>query len=348
MKEIFVKDLKKDMEVVDFFMVKASAIKTGANGKQYLDITLGDNSGEIAAKKWDVSEEEHARLNEIKVKDIIKVKALVTEWAGQLQLRIQRIRPSAEADGQEIGDFLKAAPEDPQAMYTYILTVAEKLRDGDLRRLCVKTLTENRERLLYYPAAQKNHHAQLGGLLYHTKRMLMTGERVCQVYTNLNADFVLAGVILHDMEKLNEIEAGSDGIATGYSFEGQMLGHIVQGVKMIDRETEALDFPREKAIMLEHMILAHHYEPEYGSPKRPLFPEAEVLHYLDILDARMFDMQAALENTEPGQFSEKVRTLDNRRLYKPEFAAKEADAEPETERTKSAEHTEQIGIFDRV
>ncbi len=348
MKEFFVKDLKKDMEVVDFFMVKASAIKTGANGKQYLDITLGDNSGEVSAKKWDVSEEEHTRLNAIKVKDIIKVKALVTEWAGQLQLRIQRIRPAAEADGQEIGDFLKAAPEDPQAMYTYILTVAEKLQDKDLRKLCVKILTENRERLLYYPAAQKNHHAQLGGLLYHTKRMLMTGERVCQVYTNLNADFVLAGVILHDMEKLNEIEAGSDGIATGYSFEGQMLGHIVQGVKMIDRETEALDFPREKAIMLEHMILAHHYEPEYGSPKKPLFPEAEVLHYLDILDARMFDMQAALENTEPGQFSEKVRTLDNRRLYKPEFAVKEKEAAPEAERTEGAEHTEQIGLFDRV
>ena len=102
MKEIFVKDLKKDMEVVDFFMVKASAIKTGANGKQYLDITLGDNSGEVSAKKWDVSEEEHARLDEIKVRDIIKVKALVTEWAGQPQLRIQRIRPAAEADGREI------------------------------------------------------------------------------------------------------------------------------------------------------------------------------------------------------------------------------------------------------
>ena len=103
---------------------------------------------------------------------------------------------------------------------------------------------------------------------------------------------------------------------------------FVQGVKMLDRVTEELGFPREKAIMLEHMILAHHYEPEYGSPKKPLFPEAEVLHYLDILDARMFDMQAALENTEPGQFSEKVRTLDNRRLYKPAFAgAALADAQ---------------------
>ena len=212
-------------------------------------------------------------------------------------------------------------------MYDYIFAVAQNLEDADLRGLCVKVLTDNREKLLYYPAAQKNHHAQLGGLLYHTKRMLMTGERVCQVYTNLNASFVLAGVILHDMEKLNEIEAGTDGIATGYSFEGQMLGHIVQGVKMLDRVTEALGFPREKAIMLEHMILAHHYEPEYGSPKKPLFPEAEVLHYLDILDARMFDMQAALAHTEPGQFSDKVRTLDNRRLYKPAFAAEAAQTE---------------------
>ena len=208
MKEIFVKDLKKDMEVVDFFMVKASAIKTGANGKQYLDITLGDNSGEVSAKKWDVSEEEHARLQEIKVRDIIKVKALVTEWAGQAQLRIQRIRPAAEADGQEICDFLQAAPEDPQTMYDYIFAVAQNLEDADLRGLCVKVLTDNREKLLYYPAAQKNHHAQLGGLLYHTKRMLMTGERVCQVYTNLNASFVLAGVILHDMEKLNRNRSG--------------------------------------------------------------------------------------------------------------------------------------------
>ena len=155
------------------------------------------------------------------------------------------------------------------------------------------------------------------GLLYHVKRMLMTGERVCQVYINLKRDLVAAGVILHDMEKLNEIESEEDGIATGYSFEGQMLGHIIQGVKSLDKLTMELDFPREKAIMLEHMILSHHYEPEFGSPKKPLFPEAEVLHYLDILDARMFDMQAALDSTEPGNFSDRVWTLDNRKIYKP-------------------------------
>ena len=145
----------------------------------------------------------------------------------------------------------------------------------------------------------------------------MTGERVCEVYTNLNRDLVVTGVILHDMEKLNEIMAETDGIATGYSFEGQMLGHIIQGVKTVDRMTLELGFPREKAIMLEHMILSHHYEPEFGSPKKPLFPVAELLHYLDILDARMFDMEAALEATPAGGFSDKVRTLDNRKLYKP-------------------------------
>lgn len=317
MKEIYVKDLRKDQEFTEFFMAKTAAIKVGSNGKQYLDIALCDKTGDISGKKWDVSDSEYPALAAIKDKEIVKIKGIVVEWAGQLQIRVQRIRAAAPEDGQQMREFVKAAPEDPEDMYSYIYGAAEAMTDKDLRALCVKVLDENREKLMYYPAAQKNHHAELGGLLYHTKRMLMTGERVCQVYTNLNRDLVAAGVILHDMEKLNEIESEEDGIATGYSFEGQMLGHIIQGVKTLDKLTTELGFPREKAIMLEHMILSHHYEPEFGSPKKPLFPEAEVLHYLDILDARMFDMQDALESTEPGSFSDRIWTLDNRKLYKP-------------------------------
>ena len=323
MKSIYIKDLKKDQELTEFFMAKTLMIKVGSNGKQYLDITLGDKTGEISAKKWDVSDSEYPILKAIPDKSIVKIKGLVTEWAGQLQLRIQRIRQADEADGQQMKDFVKAAPEEPQAMYDYIYQIAQSMKDRDLRELCLKLLTVNKDRLMYYPAAQKNHHAELGGLLYHMKRMLMTGECVCRIYTNLNRDLVCAGVIVHDIEKLNEIMAGPDGIATGYSFEGQMLGHIIQGVKTIDRLTLELGFPREKAIMLEHMILAHHYEPEFGSPKKPLFPEAEVLDYLDILDARMFDMEDALVSTEPGTFSERIWALDNRRIYKT------ADAEDE-------------------
>jgi 3'-5' exoribonuclease len=170
---------------------------------------------------------------------------------------------------------------------------------------------------MYYPAASKNHHAEFAGLLYHMKRMLMAGQGLCQVYTDLNRDLVCAGVIVHDIQKIFEIQSDENGVSPGYSFEGQLLGHIVMGIKYMDRLTEELGFPREKAIMLEHMILSHHYEPEFGSPKRPLFPEAEVLHYLDILDARMYDMYSALETTDPGMFSDRIWTLDNRRLYKP-------------------------------
>ncbi len=317
MKEVFVKDLRKDQEITDFFMAKTLAIKVGANGKQYLDILLADKTGEISGKKWDVSDAEYPVLKAIGEKSIVKIKAVVTEWAGQLQLRVQRIRAAALDDGQRMEDFVKAAPEVPEDMFGYIYETAGSMKDQDLKKLCIKLLTDNREKLMYYPAAQKNHHAELAGLLYHMKRMLMTGERICEVYTNLNRDLLCAGVIIHDIEKLNEIMADPDGIATGYSFEGQLLGHIIQGVKTIDRLTLELGFPREKAIMLEHMILSHHYEPEFGSPKKPLFPEAESLHYLDVLDARMFDMQDALVSTLPGTFSERVWALDNRKLYKP-------------------------------
>ncbi len=306
------------MEIVDFFMVKSISVKTGSTGKPYLDVTLGDMTGEINGKKWDVGASDHL----LKEKDIVKIIAVVTEFNSQLQLKIQRIRkavPESNPDDvMDMKDFVKAAPEVPIAMYGYIMEVALNLKDEDLRRLCVKVLEDNREKLMYYPAASKNHHAELAGLLYHMKRMLMNGERVCEVYTNLNRDLVLAGVIMHDMQKIFEIDADTDGMASGYSFEGQLLGHIVMGVKYMDSLALELGFSQEKRIMMEHMILSHHYEPEYGSPKRPLFPEAEVLHYLDILDARMYDMEEALKITEPGGFSDRIWTLDNRRIYNPE------------------------------
>lgn len=317
MKQFFVENLKDYSEVVDFFMVKSAGIKVGANKKQYFDVLLGDKTGEVNSKKWDIADAEADDLAGIKEGEIIKVKAQVTDWQGQTQLRIARIRRANEEDPIDLEDFIKAAPEKPEDMFAYIYGVAEEMEDEDLKRLCTKVLDDNRDKLMYYPAASKNHHAEFAGLLYHMKRMLMTGLSVCRIYTFLNRDLVSAGVILHDIEKLNEIESNEFGVSPGYSFEGQMLGHIVQGISFLDRETRELGFSREKAVMLEHMILSHHYEPEYGSPKKPLFPEAEVLHYLDILDARMFDMEEALKGVEPGSFSDRIWVLDNRRIYKP-------------------------------
>lgn len=316
MKDIYIADLKTGQDFMSYFIVKTVAVKVGSNKKAYLDLLLADKTGEISAKKWDIADEEMPGLQKIKEGSVIKVKALVTEWNGMKQLRVSRIRQTSAEDGIVMMDYIKAAPEDAAEMYDYIYSRAAAFEDKDLRNICVKQLTDNKEKLMYYPAAQKNHHAEMAGLLYHVKRMLMMAERVCEVYTNLNRELVMTGVILHDMEKINEIDSNELGISTGYSFEGKMLGHLVQGVRTIDRLAAELDIPREKAVMLEHMILSHHYEPEFGSPKKPLFPEAEMLHYLDMVDAKMFDMQEAVEKTEPGCFSDRVWTLDNRNVYR--------------------------------
>lgn len=316
MKDIYISELRTNQEFVSYFIVKIVAVKVGSNKKAYLDLLLADKTGEISAKKWDIADEELPGLQKIKEGSVIKVKALVTEWNGMKQLRVSRIRQTSAEDNIVMMDYIKAAPEDAEEMYGYIRGKAEAFCDIDLRNICLKLLDDNREKLMYYPAAQKNHHAEMAGLLYHVKRMLMMAERACEVYTNLNRELVMAGVILHDMEKINEIESNELGISTGYSFEGKMLGHLIQGVKTIDRLASQFGVSKEKAVMLEHMILSHHYEPEFGSPKKPLFPEAEMLHYLDMIDAKMFDMQEAVEKTEPGHFSDRVWTLDNRTIYR--------------------------------
>ena len=316
MKDIFVSNLKTDEEITTYLMVKAIALKVGSNRKTYLDLVLGDSSGEINGKKWDIADEEIPGLERIKEGNIIKVRALVTEWNGMKQLRISRIRLTGAEDELEISDFVKAAPEKPEDMYEYIYSIAESLTDHQLSDLCKKMLTDHKEKLMYYPAASKNHHAEMAGLLWHIKRMLMLGDKACQVYTTLDRDLLLTGVILHDTEKMTEILSNELGISSGYSFEGKMLGHLVLGVRELDRVCEEMGIDTEKKVMLEHMIISHHYEPEFGSPKKPLFPEAEMLHYLDMIDAKMFDMEEAVSKTEPGEFSDRVWTLDNRTIYR--------------------------------
>ena len=165
----------------------------------------------------------------------------------------------------------------------------------------------------------KNHHAEMAGLLYHIKRMLVMGEKACEVYAQLDRDWIVCGVILHDMEKLNEIQSNELGISNGYTFEGQLLGHLVQGAAKVAEMAKEVGLSEEKTVMLQHMMVSHHYEPDFGSPKKPMFIEAEMLHYLDMIDAKMFDFEAALAGVDPGQFSERVRTLDGRMLYKPTF-----------------------------
>ena len=202
MKEIYISEIGDREVVQDFFMVKSAAIRIGSNRKEYFDIMLGDKTGEISGKKWDVAGESE-ELSQIKAGDLVKIRANVVEWNGSKQLRITKIRLSMPNDNLIIGDYISAAPEDPKEMYDYIYERARNIEDQQLKDLCTGILEEERDRLLYYPAATKNHHAQLGGLLYHMKRMLMNGDGICQVYDILDSDLVATGVILHDMQKLN-------------------------------------------------------------------------------------------------------------------------------------------------
>jgi len=319
LKKVYVEGLVTGTDFDDFFMLKSASVRTGANQKQYIDMVLADKTGDVSAKKWDASEKDIVEIGSFDDNSIIKVRASVSEWQGKKQLKISKFRQASPDDDFDVSEFIKTAPERGDVMYAEILAKAESISDPDLRKLAVTLMERNKDELMYYPAASKNHHAEMCGLLYHMKRMLFMGEKACEVYTDLDRDWVITGVIIHDMEKIKEILSNKWGISPGYSMEGQLLGHIAQGVKMIDRLAAELGIGEEKAIMLEHMILTHHYEPEFGSPKRPMFPEAELLHYLDIFDARLFDMEEALRPVPPGDFSEKVWTLENRRVYKPSF-----------------------------
>ena len=319
MKQYYAAGLEVNAQVVDFFMVKSFYLKTGKSMKEYIDINLGDGTGEFNAKKWTVTEKDKQILESLSVGDLVKIKGSVTEFNGSKQVRIEQLRLPVESDEIDMSDFIRTAPEASEDMYEFIVGKIRSFEDEDLKRLCLSFYEGNRERLMYYPAAMRNHHAQYGGLLYHVKRMLMAGERLCEVYTNLSRDLLLAGVVLHDIEKLNEILSDKNGVSPGYSVEGQLLGHLVMGVSTIDQKARELGVPHEKALLLEHMSLTHHYEPEFGSPKKPVFPEAEMLHYLDMLDAKMFDFEDNLSDVAPGSFSDRVFSLDNRKLYKRTF-----------------------------
>ncbi len=323
MKEIFVEKIKNiDSKsiITDFFMVKSAEIKADKNGNSYLDLQLQDKTGVITAKKWRLSSAEADNYKKIGECAMLKIEAEVGEFNGTPQLNINKLKPLNKEAVQEEGlvadDFVKNAPEESESMYDFLVNRAEQITDSDLNALCLNVLEEEKEALQYYPAASKNHHSYRGGLLYHTKRMLMTGDKLCEVYTNLDKDLLATGVILHDMQKIHEIEANKLGVANEYSIEGNLIGHLVMGVRDLDKKMDKLQFPKEKKLLVEHMILSHHGKEEYGAAKKPMFPEAVILHYLDKIDADMDDMTIALKDTEPGAFSEKIWTLDNRKMYK--------------------------------
>lgn len=308
-----ISELKMGEKIESFYLIKSYEVKKTTAGKQYIDINLVDKTGEINAKIWEYSKETEQIASE---NSIVKVRGEVLEWSGLRQLKINKIRGREENDSVKISELIPSAPVESPEMLNVIRSYMKKIKDAQIRLLVENILSKYESKLLYYPAAKKNHHSYMGGLLYHTMRMLQSGERLGQVYTFLNMDYVYSGVMLHDICKILEMDSDGYGIVSDYTMEGKLLGHIIQGVKEVELEGGKIGLDNEKSVLLQHMILSHHYEPEFGSPKKPMTPEAEMLHFLDIIDARMFDFEHALEGLEPGTFTDKIWLLDNRNLYK--------------------------------
>lgn len=307
--------MKKGDRIEGFYVIKSvdSKVSNNSNTNKYLDFNLGDATGDINAKLWECNEKLE---NTFKQSILVKIKGTVNEWRGKLQLKIEMIRLTEETDEVNICDYVAVAPYSPEKMYDDILNYLSKIKNIDIQNIVTNILGYNEKKLMHYPAAKSNHHSIRSGLLYHTTTMLKAGEKLSEIYTFLNTDLLYAGIILHDIGKIYEMNASELGIVSEYSVEGQLLGHIVQGIKMIETASLEVKADKEVSMLLEHMVLAHHYEAEYGSPKKPMIPEAEMLHHLDIMDARMYDMNKALGDTEEGKFSERIRSLDNINVYK--------------------------------
>ncbi len=312
-------EMGKGDSIQGYYLLKYVTLRTTNANNRYYDLTLADKTGEVNAKIWDV---QMVKGMELKDGIIVKVRGVVNEWQDSLQLKVERIRLLEAQEDLDIEDFVPAAPYKAEEMLEQVLAYIGRIRDKDIRGITETILKEKQEKLLFYPAAMRNHHSIRSGLLYHMLTMLKMAEKVMEVYSFLNSDYLYAGVVLHDLSKIEEMESNELGVVSSYTPEGMLLGHIIQGIKTIDRVGSQLEADQETIILLQHLVLSHHYEPEFGSPKRPMIPEGEILHYLDLMDARMYDMQKALENVEPGGFSEKIWLLHNRNIYRPKKEAR--------------------------
>lgn len=295
-----------------FCIVKSAERKVSSKGDAYLDLMLGDRDGEINAKLWRYVEEIHGVYE---TNDIVKVRGTISQYNGADQLRVEKIRHAAESDGVNIEDFVKSTAYSGEMMYNELIGIASEFKDDDLKAIVTGIYEENRLKLLYWPAAFKLHHAVRGGLLFHTLSIVRLAEGVCKVYPFVDRELLISGAMLHDIAKTVEFEVSDTGIASGYSAEGNLLGHLAMGAMMIEKYAEKAGINRKTAVLLEHMVLSHHGEPDFGAAVRPMFIEAELLSELDLMDSRVYEMQEAVSSTKNGEFSNRIWAMDNRKLY---------------------------------
>jgi len=289
-KKLFVKDLEPDPSITSFFLVHEKEVRSTANGKAYLRMELGDRTGTVEARMWDQFE---LPAKDVNRDDFVKVQARVELYRNRPQLTLQQFRV-AKPDEIDLGDFLPRTQYDIEELYKQVLGFIEGMKNPWLKRLCSQILTDPKivGRFKRAPAAKTMHHAYLGGLIEHVVGLCGLAKQIAGHYPELDLDLLLTAALLHDVGKLNELCYER---AVSYSVEGQLLGHIILEVGTVGQAMDAIEgFPERLKTVVQHMLISHHGEYEFGSPKLPMIREALAFHYMDDLDSKMGAIRAAL------------------------------------------------------
>lgn len=291
MKSVYVEQIREREQIECQFLVRDKITAMAKNGKPYLTLKLMDRTGEIEGRVWDRVDELAACFEK---DDFIRVQGKASVYMGKMQLVVQQLEKVGEGD-VDLADYLPVCPRPVDEMVAELRTLADSLEAPHFRALMAAFLEDEAFLRLYVkaPAAKAIHHVYLGGLLEHSLAVARLAEDVCGHYPGVQRDLLITGALLHDIGKVSELCYDR---SFAYTDTGKLLGHIVIGVEMVEDKVRRLPgFPPAAAILLKHLLLSHHGQYEYGSPKRPKTLEAVILNYLDDLDSKINGIRTHIE-----------------------------------------------------
>jgi 3'-5' exoribonuclease len=339
MKEFFLSDCPQfeNKIITSSFVVTTKQVKPKKSGEPYLSLTLADRCGQIEAKMWDNVEDS---LDAFEQEDFLKVKGLLNKYKNRFQITIHKLRRLSDSE-VDFADYLPKTTKDVDELWRTVEDFVSSFQDPQLRALVEAFMSDPVIAAAYRnaPAAKTLHHAYIGGLLDHVVSLFRSCDLLCRNYPQVNRDLLLTGAFLHDIGKIHELTYMR---SFSYTTRGQLLGHMIIELEMLQAKLAQLpDFPPELKTLLEHLIISHHGQYEFGSPKLPMFPEALMLHYLDDLDSKMESMRAHFER-EAGSESSWTSynpSLGRTLLNTAKFLKKEKEKEetPEADASPAAE-----------
>jgi 3'-5' exoribonuclease len=307
----FIEDLQVGQRVDTYYKIVAVDKRTKKDGSAFLTLELMDKTGRIPAKIWDNAE---TSFKMIQLGDIYRINGYVNEYMNKKEIKIDSIRPVSPKDTDfKQEDFVEKASFDTEALFNQMIeTIKRNLTNKYLLELTDRFTAAYGGKFKTHYGAQKIHHAYIGGLLQHTYSMVKLAIVIAQHY-NLDKELLLMGTLFHDVGKIFEFNISP---APETTMEGGLIGHIIIGNTIFQELKNKIDhFPQELSFKIQHLIISHHGEKEFGSPEVPRTPEAFALHILDFLDSKLKIMEDAVKNSETqGLFTEYVHSL-GRRLY---------------------------------